>query len=233
MRTLILDTVDRFYPHVVDAVCSEEGVSHPSEGSYGKVWSAVKKRFEKIIQKINMKDVAFVMISHQSEKKIVKKHTEIDRLQPDLPKSGLDIVHDLSDLILWYGFDDNDDRRLFGKPKEGLITGCRGGIQIDSDAPSFETINEAVASATGKGFMEVQPTVLIYGPPKIGKSTLAMEFPDPVILDFENGYRFLDISKDSLHICNDYATAEKALVKIFQNGDESEPAAKKAGKEKK
>lgn len=31
------------------------------------------------------------------------------------------------------------------------------------------------------------PRVLIYGPPGLGKTTLAAEFPDPIIIDIENG----------------------------------------------
>lgn len=39
------------------------------------------------------------------------------------------------------------------------------------------------------------PRILIYGTPKIGKTTFAAEAPDPIILDFENGSKHLDVHR--------------------------------------
>ena len=199
---LIIDTVDRLFPQCIEATCPE-----PSEQPHGKGWGMIRKAWESVFNKIILRGMPTIFIAHTRDVKIIRKHREIDVTQPDLPKSGLSILHDMSDMILFMGPDDNDQPKLFGKPREDLMVGCRGGIEIDNAEPTYEAIAEAVEKATGKDFMELAPTVLVYGPPKIGKSTLAASFPNPWIVDTENGYKFLDVEK--LWVCKTWEEFEE------------------------
>jgi len=46
-----------------------------------------------------------------------------------------------------------------------------------------------------KGKIDRARKVVIYGPEGIGKSTLAANFPDPVIIDTEGGTSHMDIRR--------------------------------------
>jgi hypothetical protein len=195
VRTLVIDTLDRAYALCFDYVCQREGMTHPSEKEFGKGWAAVRKEWERVIQKLNLMSYALVFVCHEDLKPIKSKHREIDRYQPDLPKSGLEIVHDLSDIILHYAYRDDDSRQLFARPAEDRMCGCRGGMLPDVIEPTFKALDAALVTNTGKSYAQVKPTITIYGPPKIGKSTLASEFPNAIFADFENGLKWLNVNK--------------------------------------
>lgn len=61
------------------------------------------------------------------------------------------------------------------------------------------------------------PRVLIYGPPKIGKTTLASEFPAPVFLKVEDGDT-ADVELTGWEI-NSYADALEAVTALFEKHD--------------
>ena len=204
MKTLVIDTIDRLYPLCSHDVCQKEGIEHPSDADWGRGWAQIRKEWERVFNKLNMMDCATLFVAHSTEKKIVKKHTEIDRTQPDLPKGGLQMLHDLSDLILYMGHDKDDNPKLYGRTREGLMVGCRGGIDIDNMEPTFENIAKAIQDATGQSFDEVKPTILLFGPPKVGKSTLASTFPHPIVVDMEKGYKFLKM-ENKPHICGSWS----------------------------
>jgi len=192
-------------------------MSHPSDKDFGKGWGFVRKEWERVHQKLNLADCALVFVAHAVEKKIKKKVKraiiEMDRVQPDLPKTGLDLLHDLSDMILYYGHNDDGERKLFGVAREGLMSGCRGGIHIDNDEPSYRVIADAIQKATGKTYEDAKPTILLFGPPKIGKSTLAAQFPNPVVIDMENGYKFLDVEEK--HLCPSWDHFQNICAGLF------------------
>ncbi len=216
-NTLVIDTADRLFPLCEAWVCEQEDIGHPSQLEFGKGWSLVRKEWERVVQKLNMMDCTLLFVAHSVEKKIVKKHVEIDRTQPDLPKRGLDLLHDLSDLILYMGHDKEDNPKLYGKTREGLMVGCRGGIQIDGSKPTFETIGSEIKRVSGKTFQEFKPTILLFGPPKIGKSTLASTFPNPIIVDMENGYKFLNVPKK--YLCGSWPTFLDICAEIANGGN--------------
>lgn len=213
MKTVVIDTIDSLYPHCMAYVCAKKGFDHPSDEDYGKGWSMVRKEWEEKIHKINLQGEAVLFVAHSVERKKKKKHEEIDITQPDMPKTGMDILYELCDIILYLGYDDNDDRKLFGMPKEHLVIGARGGIIIDGVEPTFDSIDKAIKKATGKDFATILPTTLLYGPPKIGKSTLAASFPNPNVIDTENGYKFLEVEKK--YICGDWPKFLNACATIF------------------
>lgn len=61
-------------------------------------------------------------------------------------------------------------------------------------------------------------TILIYGPPKIGKSTLASEFPDVLFFDLENGLKDLSVYRVPVHDWNTFGQACTAAIEDFQSG---------------
>jgi len=189
-KTIGIDTVDRLYPLVVAKVCNDLHINHPSDEAGGRVYDLIRREWASIIGHLKDKNCALVMVANQTERKLKTRTQEYDRIQPDLPKTGLDIVLDLADLIIHFGYGQDDSRLLFGTPKEHLIAGCEGYIQIDGMTPTFDAINDAIIEATQKSFEEILPVILLYGPPKIGKSTLLSQFPNLTVIDLVDGYKF-------------------------------------------
>lgn len=228
--TLIIDTVDMLYPMAMDFVCKRLGVEHPSDADHGKGWAALSREWNRLHQKLLMMDCSIVYVSHSTEREVTRKHTKIHITQPNMSKAGSSLVLALSDIILFFGYDSEDKRKLYGMPKEDLDAGCRGGIEIDGAEASFDVINDAVVAARGKTFEEVAPTVLIFGPPKVGKSTLAMSFPNPVVIDLENGYKFLDGAEK--YLCRDWQEFLDICTLIFsRNGNGEDKTTDEGSKE--
>lgn len=57
-----------------------------------------------------------------------------------------------------------------------------------------------------------QQTVLVYGPPKIGKSSLAARFPDALFLECEPGLNQLDVFKVTTYAWEDFLAACKLVA---------------------
>ena len=203
-KTIIIDTVDVAFQHCMDYVCAKEKISHPSDLEWGKGWGLVKKEWQRVISTLNMLDCGLVLLSHETEKEIKRKHVVINRYQPDLSKTALEIVHNLSDIILHLSYNEDETRTLFATPAEDRIAGCRGGMLPEKIEPNFKAFNEAIEKSTKQSYSEVLPTVLIYGAPKIGKSTIASQFPNAVFADFENGLKWLKVEKELINNWMDF-----------------------------
>jgi len=206
VKTLVIDTVDRAYPLCQDYVCKKLGITHPSEMEYGKGWGSVRAEWERVIQKINLLNYSLVMTAHETDKKVKSKKVELDVKYPDLPKTGLDIITDLADIVAHYSFRDDDSRGLFCMPCADRYAKWRGPrgvvppacIEVTNDGKTFSRIDATLREKNGKTFSESRPTIVIYGTAGIGKSTLASEFPNAVFADFENGLKWLDIKNKTV-----------------------------------
>lgn len=62
-----------------------------------------------------------------------------------------------------------------------------------------------------RGIRRTPTRVVIHGVEGIGKSTLAAQFPRPIVLDTEDGTNHLDVARVT---CSDWATLKAALVEI-------------------
>jgi hypothetical protein len=62
-----------------------------------------------------------------------------------------------------------------------------------------------------RGIRQTPSRVVIHGVEGIGKSTLAAQFPNPIVLDTEDGTNHLDVARVT---CGDWATFKAALVEI-------------------
>jgi len=57
------------------------------------------------------------------------------------------------------------------------------------------------------------PRIVLYGTPKVGKSTFASEAPSPVFIDIEKGADALEVSRVTISVYDDVIQAIGALVK--------------------
>jgi hypothetical protein len=62
-----------------------------------------------------------------------------------------------------------------------------------------------------RGKQATASRVVVYGTEGIGKSTLASQFPKPLILDTEEGTHHLDVARVA---CHDWVTLEGAMLEL-------------------
>jgi hypothetical protein len=219
---IIIDSVDRLFKMCVDEVCKVNGWSDPDDGGkFGKGWGIVRRVWEKTIHKIVMKGVPIVMIAHEKITKQMINRVEVDRISIGLSKAGKDIVADSSDFIFYYGLNEEDERTLFCKPSAEHEIGRRGSGELDMSPmePSFKALDERIRKELGQSFVEIAPMVTIIGRPKIGKTTLASEFPNAVIFDCENGSKFLRKHFNKVYLCDNWNAFILGLKDLFNKGE--------------
>ena len=199
MQTLAVDTATSIFPACMDHICKREGFRSPDEGNFRGGWRFIRQEWERVIQKLHHAKLPVVFIGHERQVSLTIHHMDVKRTQPDLPKTGLDILGKLCDCMFHFGFDENEDRIVETKPREDLVVGSKGPVGVTIYAPNmpphFDAIDEAIKSALGIGYLELMPTIFLYGERNTGKSTFVSTFPDPHFIGTEDTLKYLDVSK--------------------------------------
>lgn len=108
-ETLVIDTVDICYERCFEYVCKREGVKHPSDGGYGKVWDAIKKEFRTQLLKLINSGRGIIFISHAQQKDFLSREGDrYDKLVPSAANAALGFTAGIADLILYYGYFGDD-----------------------------------------------------------------------------------------------------------------------------
>jgi hypothetical protein len=99
-KTVVIDTIDNAYQMCQEHVCKENGWAHPSDGPYGKGWSAVAGEFKRVLLKLANMPFGVVLISHSMDKEIETRTGSYSKTTTTLPESARKIVIGLMDLVL-------------------------------------------------------------------------------------------------------------------------------------
>jgi hypothetical protein len=219
---LVIDSVDRLSRMCEEHVCKANGWASPADGDYGAGWAAVRKAWESVMHKIVMKGVPVVNIIHEKVTKETINKVEVDRIDMALSKSFKDIIADSSDFIFYLGFNEDDKPTLFCKPTNEHAIGRRGAGDLDMSPmePTFKALDGLIKKETDMNLMELGPMVSVIGRPKSGKTTFASEFPNAVVMDCENGTKFLRKKFKNVHLINSWPEFIAALKDTFNKGEE-------------
>lgn len=110
-KTVVIDTVDLAFKACETAVCKRMGIDHPSEGEWGRGYSAVRDEFVRWLGALASTGKGVVLISHATEREIkTKSGRKYDRIQPTMSGQARDIVEGFVDIWAYYDYD--DDRRI-------------------------------------------------------------------------------------------------------------------------
>ena len=145
-----IDTIDLLYNYCTDYVCQQRGVSHPSEGDYGIVWSGIRDEWRLRISKFASLPHGTWFISHAQQKEIKSRIGSIDKIVPTLNARGLEFIHGFSDVILYATSeltDEGEKRIVHTRPSEQYEAGSR--IVLPDPLPlDAEAIRKAIEDAT-------------------------------------------------------------------------------------
>lgn len=139
-KTLVVDTVSGLYDLCTQAVCRKNRWEHPSDGSHGKGWDAVKRAFYDVMNRLaHIADTAkatFILIDHTKMETVETSVEVYEKVTFAMPGTARRIALAVPDHMWFLGYGDpdpkaamkNDDtspRTLFIGGSNRIEAGCR------------------------------------------------------------------------------------------------------------
>lgn len=104
-KTVITDTVDFAHDYCFRETCIKEGVDHPSEKGYGKVWDAIKAEFIEVMDMLTKQKRGIIFISHTESKPFQERFGgSYDKLVPTMANRAREYVGAIVDLTAYFGY---------------------------------------------------------------------------------------------------------------------------------
>ena len=104
-KSFAIDTADKLYQMCFNRVCSDEGMEHPSELSFGKGWALVNDEFTKQLDRLIALRKGIVFISHATEKEYLERGGgKYDKIVPTMTKQCMAVVNGIADIMIFYGY---------------------------------------------------------------------------------------------------------------------------------
>ena len=152
--TLVIDTTDLLFKMCDDSMKTQLGVSNMGDLDWGKGWAALGDEFERVMSKISRWPYGLIFISHMKEREIKSKATKIDRIEPAMRATGLRIIQNLCDLILYCYADETpvldeegtptgvikEERKIRCQPCNNIVAGDRTSFLPESIELSYDKL---------------------------------------------------------------------------------------------
>lgn len=135
-RTLGVDTLDRLYMMLMDYTCKLNGVKHPTDAGFAKVWDQMKIELGQTALQPARKGYGLVFTSHTKTEKVETRTYATSRTEPTLSGTVRAAIVAACDIVGHIGFsvDKKTDRQirvirfspsegLFAKDKTGRLPG--------------------------------------------------------------------------------------------------------------
>lgn len=150
-----VDTITNLSKFCMVKVCSERGVTHPSDEEWGKGWAAFYDEFMFWILKLCNLGKGVIFIAHENSTEVISRRMKITKVVPDLPKTTYGIINNLCDIILQMAYVETGTsmeelgelRCLYTKPSEIRDAGDRTGKL--PEIIKFRTEEQAVQKILG------------------------------------------------------------------------------------
>ncbi len=147
-KTVCVDTIDNLVDYCTEAVCSENGISHPSELAMGRGWALVTTELKRAMMKLASLPVTVVFISHSS-KEVIETSTgrKYDRWSISVSGKNKGVFLNMCDLILFIDFvsDNGEMKRIIRtKPCQSWESGDRSGKLPEQLPLSYKDLKEAM-----------------------------------------------------------------------------------------
>lgn len=119
-NTGVMDTIDGAYLSCFTHICSEHGVTDPSEYKEGyKLWDEIATTFASIFSIIQDSKKSLVLLSHDKTRPLLTKKkglkrveldeeaiTSYERLEPTCKPAAFRFVQEICDFVFYYGYRD-------------------------------------------------------------------------------------------------------------------------------
>lgn len=106
----VIDTADTLGKFCADVIRKRLGIAHESDLDWGKGWSVLRDEFQLNIAKLAaIPNMGVVYVAHAEEREVKSRVAVYDKWQIRGVKGIRDSLYDMSDLVLFISFDENDD----------------------------------------------------------------------------------------------------------------------------
>lgn len=141
-KMICIDTIDNLYDMCLQHICEENKWEHPSDGAFGKGWSAVSSEFKIwILRLASMSKIIFT--SHATEKEVEIKKIKTSRTQPTLSGKSGEFIMGMVDMIGYISTDPSTDERVvYFIGHDALVAGDRTNRMGKVVKFEFEAIRE-------------------------------------------------------------------------------------------
>lgn len=126
----IIDTADALGRYCALFVRESLGIVHESDLDYGKGWQALRDNFSVNVSKLAaLPNHGVIFVAHADEKEVKTKSQTYDKWQIRGVKSIRETMLDMSDLVLFVDFSEDDDTRVIKtKPSRNWDAKERGSV---------------------------------------------------------------------------------------------------------
>lgn len=105
----VIDPVDKAHKACTAWTCKKNGWEHPSDGPYGKGWSAVADEFALEMDKLTSCGIGVVFISHATERTIkTRTGDEYDLITSTMSNQAREAIEGAVDIWAYYHYDGTD-----------------------------------------------------------------------------------------------------------------------------
>lgn len=110
-KTIVIDTADFAYEYCFQYVCEQMAMEHPSDESFGKGWSGVRKEFTSVTGDLLHSDKGIIFISHSKDTEFKTRRNEsFSKVVSSMPGQAKDVLEGVVDI--WANYDYDGKRRI-------------------------------------------------------------------------------------------------------------------------
>lgn len=106
-KTVVIDPVDRLFRICEKHVCQRMAITHPSEGEWGKGWSAVREEFEEwVLGRLLHTGKGVIFISHAKDAEIKTRVGDVyHKVTSTMANQGKEVIEGVIDIWCHYRYD--------------------------------------------------------------------------------------------------------------------------------
>lgn len=134
-KTVVIDTAQDYYELCFDFVCRKECVEHIGEIPHRRGWDLLSTNLRRPVTSFVRHGLGVVFIAHEVEKESQYQGRTKNRIVPNIHKRGWELIHRLSDIILYMRIQGVEEegqfvmrRAVTASPHPDRITGDRSGL---------------------------------------------------------------------------------------------------------
>lgn len=112
-KCAIIDTLDALGRYCSESVRAKLQIGHESDLDYGKGWDELRAMFALNMSKLAaLSNFGLVIVAHADERTVKTRSAEYDKWQIRGTKAAREVCQDMSDLVLFVNFTEDDEQRV-------------------------------------------------------------------------------------------------------------------------
>lgn len=156
-KTIIVDLVEDTREMCRLYMYDKLGITHESDGGYGKGWDMIKTEYLSTMRRLLQLDYNIFLLSHEDVSKDLTKKggDKVSRIMPNIQEALANKLAGMVDFVARVVVEDDDSRWLSFKTNEVVFGGGRLKINVDKIPLNWDELMEVYNAANNQ--TEAQP----------------------------------------------------------------------------